>query len=89
MVPLNYNFIVTCLSMHDAMRNLQCIPIACLCGACFLVALNIHVSYNLLCATRRIVMHGVATCVTATQRRCFGKYLTMPYHKNATLNVNE
>ena len=30
-----------------------------------------------------IVRHAVATHVTATQGTCLGKYLTMPYHKNA------
>ena len=39
---------------------------------------------NLPCARCGIVRHGVATCVTATQATCLGKYLTMPYRENAT-----
>ena len=79
----NYNFIVTCVSTYGATRNLQCIPVTCLCQPCFLVVWNIHVLYNLTCATCGIVRHGVAMCVTATQGTCLGKCLTMPYCKNA------
>ena len=64
-------------------RNLQCIPIMCLHGLCFLMVWNIHVSCNLLCATCGIVRHRVAMHVTAMQGTCIGKYLTMPYCKNA------
>ena len=39
---------------------------------------NMHVLYNLPCAMREIVKHGVATHVTATQVTCLGTYLTMP-----------
>ena len=52
--PLNYSVIVTCASMRGVMRNLQCIPVTCLHGPCFLIVCNIHVSCNLLCATCRI-----------------------------------
>ena len=69
--------------MCDAMRNLQCIPVICLHGPRFLVAWNIRVSCNLPCATCVIVRHGVAMRVTAMQVTRLGKYLTMPYHKNA------
>ena len=44
---------------------------------------NIHVSCNLTCTTCGIVRHGVATYVTATQGTRLGKYLKMPYQKNA------
>ena len=65
-VPFNYNFIFTCVSMCGATRKIQCILIMCLYGPCFLMAWNIHISCNLLCATRgiathRIAMRGVAT----------------------------
>ena len=36
-VLLNYNFIVARVFTCSAIRNLQCIPVMCLCGPCFLV----------------------------------------------------
>ena len=66
MIPLNYDFIFPCVSTRGVMRNLQCIPVTCLRGPCFLMAWNIHMLCNLPCAmhgivTRRIVTHGKAT----------------------------
>ena len=84
MVLLNYNFTIPLVSTCGAMRNLHCIPVMCLCGPYFLMAWNIHVSCNLLCAMCGIVKHGIATLVTATQAARLGKYLTMPNGKNAT-----
>ena len=83
MVPFNYNFTVPRVSMHGATRNLQFIPITCLRGPCFVVAWNIHGSCNLPCATCGIVRHGLAACLTVMQATCYGKYLTMPYCKDA------
>ena len=37
----------------------------------------------LLCGIRGLVKHEVAMLVTATRGACLGKYLTMPYLKNA------
>ena len=37
---------------------------------------------NLLCAMPEIAMHGVTTCLIATQRTHLGKHLTTPYYKN-------
>ena len=78
MILLNYNLTFTCVFMCNATRKLQCIPVTCLHGPCFLVVWNMHISCNLLCTMCRIATHGVATCVTATQGTCLGKYLTMP-----------
>ena len=83
MVLFNYNFTVPSMSMHGATRNLQFIFVTCLCGPCIVVAWNIHGSCNLSCAKRGIVRHGIATCLTVTQATCYGKYLTMPYCKDA------
>ena len=71
------------VSMCGATRNSHCIPAMCLHGPRFLIAWNILISCNLPCAMHGIVRHGVATHVTATQGTCLGKYLTMPYCKNA------
>ena len=70
--------------MRGATRNLQCIPVTCLCGPRFLVAWNINILCNLPCGTHGIVKHGVVTRVTAMQGTCLDKYLTMPYCKKAT-----
>ena len=43
----------------------------------------VHGSCNLPYVTRGIVRHGIATCLTVTQATCYGKYLTMPYCKDA------
>ena len=71
------------MSMRGAMRIQQCIPITCLCGphflVVFLVVWNINGLCNLPCAMSGIVRHGIDTQVTH-----LGKYLTMPYGKNAT-----
>ena len=61
------NFIFTCVSTWGVTRNLQCIPVTCLHGPCFLVVWNIHILCNLSCAMRGIVRNGVTMCVTATQ----------------------
>ena len=54
----------------------------------FLVVWNIHALCNLPCAMSEIATHGIVTRVTATQVTCLGKYLTMPYHKNATKKLS-
>ena len=55
------------MSMHGAMRK-QYINVTCLHGPCFVVAWNIYILCNLLCATMfGIAFHGVATDVTAMQ----------------------
>ena len=46
---------------HDKSLN---IPVTCLREPRFLVAWNIHVSCNLLCATRGIVTREIATHAT-------------------------
>ena len=72
--------------IHGATGKLQCIPVTCLRGPHFLMAWNIRIKCNLLCAMHGIAMHGVAMhgvamCVTAMQGTRLGKYLTTPYHK--------
>ena len=86
MVPLNYNFIFTCMSTSGAARKLQCISVTCLHGPRFLVVWNIHISCNLW----SVITCGIAThwssymCNTDTRNIIIylGKYLKMPYHKN-------
>ena len=68
--------IFTWMSICGTTRKLQCNPIMCLRGPCFLVVWNIHVSCNLLCPICGIAMHGVAMHVTATQWIRLGKYFT-------------
>jgi len=43
-VQLNYNFIFACMYMCGTMRKLQCHPVTCLRGPCFLVACIVHVT---------------------------------------------
>jgi len=50
-VPLNYNFIFTCVYMHGTTINLQCHPVM-LCGPCFLVAFNVHITYRNMHGTK-------------------------------------
>ena len=48
---------------------------------------NIHVLCNLQCATHGIVIHGVATHITATQTTHLGKYVcnnALPHECNKT-----
>ena len=63
-----HSIIMSLLHMcpRSTMRNLQCIPDARLCGPCFLMAWNIHVSCNSLRAMCGIVRHEVAMQVTTT-----------------------
>ena len=62
-----YNFVVTHMFTHSAMKNLQCIPVECLHGPRFIMANNLRFSCNLSSAMHEIVRHGVATCVIAIQ----------------------
>ena len=54
MVPLNYNFIFTCVISHGTTRILQCIPVTCLRGPRLLVACNVHVSWKYTRGSTRV-----------------------------------
>ena len=58
----------TCSHDHEKLRTMH--------PSCFLMAWNIHVTCNLLCAMHGIVTLGVTMHVT---EKHIGKYLTMPY----------
>ena len=56
MVPLNCNFISTCVISHGTMTILQCIPIMCLHGPCLLVSCNVHILWQHTCGSKRLVV---------------------------------
>ena len=68
MLPLNYNFIFTCVISCGTRTILKCIPVTCLCGPRLLVSCNVrmymalgstrlevYVSWKYTCGSNRLV----------------------------------
>ena len=74
-VPLNCNFIFTCVIMRGTTAILQCIPIACLRGPRLVVSCNVHVSWKLTRGSARLVEAHAWRC-TSRGSSCMEVYVS-------------
>ena len=68
-VPLNCNFIFTCVITRGTTAILQCIPVACLRGPRLVVSCNVHVSWKLTRGSVRLVEAHAWKCTSRGSSR--------------------